>query len=679
MIREYCRHLKYIKNIYVLTNGRFARSHDTAEDVTAIRSEMEKSNIQFKVLGVDFDDPETGIVEEDKDEDKRHNELVLKDLSTDLPGAIFANAEEAIESLQLPSIRKVRPIKTFTGKLTLGDVSTYENVISINIEAFPCTRVATAPTAVAYAVAAKPAASQATQQQATEDSESSSQLKRQGLQEVKRITEYYVKDETEPDGKIEIEPKDVQTGYRFGSEIVVLSEEEASVLHISNEPASMMIVGFVAEKSLPRYLSMSNTDFVVAAKGDSESSMGLSSLIHALFLEKSACIVRVVQRDNKDVQMCALTPMIEANLETLILTRLPFAQDVRHYRFPPLGEVRVRDKDGEGYKILKEHPTMIPTQEMQDAMDQLVDDMDLMEADMEEGTDTGYEYACPDQIYNPLIHRIKHVIKYCALTDNTEVIPEPLPILKKYSVPPVSLVEAAAGTIAKLEDLMATKRVETKEERKERVTREKEIKGAGDGTNHPDGDNAASKRVDETPIDLESLLSGAATRIKTESKSSIEKSVTPKIEGNEEDLSHRHQDGNVSNSPEFEDLTQEISPDFKISFSTPVQDFENIIRLTTASSTTTGSNSKKQLSILVAACKQVGAILDELFEMLDGAKIDTTVTQLLDLYDRVITSGAGDELLVRWITGTCSQYLDDIDIASEKLVNALDRISKHKR
>lgn len=611
MIRTYCRHLKYIKNIYVLTNARYAKPlEETEGDIEAIRDEMKKNNIQFKVLGVDFDDTENDIVESEEDGPidpmKKQSEAILKKLC-DIPDSVFANAQEAVDSLQLPSVKKVRPIKTFAGKLTLGDLTEYpiDNCISIDIEAFPAVRVATAPTAVAYATAGKPAASQATQ---GSPDDKLSALKKQGLQEVKRLTEFYVVDENDPEVKTEVEAEDVKSGYRFGPDIVVLTEEEEQVIKLrSQEPASMMIVGFVKENMIPRYMSMSNTDYVVGAKGDPEATMALSSLIHALFLEKSAAIVRLVQKDGKDAQMCALTPVVEENLECLMLTHLPFAQDQRHYRFPPLGQVRVKDKETGGFKtVTADHP-MIPTEEMQDAMDQFVDEMDLMEAD------DGFEYAPPDQVYNPLIHRIKQVIKHCALMDNTQDIPDIMPILKKYSGAPDHVVENATKSIAHLESVLATKRVETKDERKERVKLERETKG----TNGAEAKDEL--RVEEKPIDIDSLLANSGP---------VEETPRIKIESSQAPSSASLPASATQDILHLGTTTSDVS----ISDTSPVADFEAAIQVAQVSP-------NKNL-ILSSACSQVATILTDLLEIAQAPNpsVDDTITGLLGLLGKAVSA-----------------------------------------
>lgn len=648
MIRMYCRHLKYIKNIYLLTNGRYPRPlSESEDDLNAIKDEMVRSNIQFKVLGVDFDDTETGFVEGgERDPSKKSNEAVIKSIC-EIPDAVFANAEEAINSLREPSVKKPRPVKTFTGKLMLGDISSYpvKNVVSIDVEAFPCTRLATPMTAVSYATSGKPAASQA----ATQGADDASKLMKAGLQEVKRLTEFYVKDEDAPEGMTEIESTQVQSGYRFGSEIVVLSPEEETVLKAqSHETASMLIVGFVKEKDIPRYMSMSNTDYVVAAKDNKRAGLALSSLINALFIEKSAALIRYVQKDNKDVKMCALTPLIEQDFEALVLTHLPFAQDQRHYRFPPLGEVRVKDKETGVYKTATEHPIMIPTDDMQEAMDQFVDEMDLMEAD-----EDGFEYAPPDQVYNPLIHRIKHVVKYCALMDDTEHLPEILPVLKKYSVPPKSRVEAAADTIAKLEDLMATKRIETKEERKERVQQEKELKTASGVTQSKD-----EPRVDEKPIDLAAILTSVAPQKDT---------VKSEPDSIKSEPSVASQPANVG--PDLVHLSTSVT-DVKITSSSPVRDFANAVEL--------ALRSQNKNQILINASTQVTEILIELLEISSAPTpaIDATIQTLLDDLAKAVGMVDNNRRLCESLRSKFQKLVDDEEIGDHLVKDVMDTINK---
>jgi ATP-dependent DNA helicase 2 subunit 2 len=121
----------------------------------------------------------------------------------------------------------------------------------------------------------------------------------------------------------------------------------------------------------PRYFNMGETNVTIAQRNNDKARMALSSLIHALHELDSYAIARLVVKDGKDPQLLLLAPSIEPELECLIDVQLPFAEDVRLYRFPPLD--RVYTISG---TVLKKHRNL-PTEQLQDAMDAYVDSMDL--------------------------------------------------------------------------------------------------------------------------------------------------------------------------------------------------------------------------------------------------------------------------------------------------------------
>jgi ATP-dependent DNA helicase 2 subunit 2 len=99
--------------------------------------------------------------------------------------------------------------------------------------------------------------------------------------------------------------------------------------------------------------------------------MALSSLIHALHELESYAVARIVPKDGKDPQIILMAPSIEPDMEALIDVPLPFAEDVRVYRFPPLD--RVITTSG---APLTQHRNL-PTKDLMDAMSDYVDSMDL--------------------------------------------------------------------------------------------------------------------------------------------------------------------------------------------------------------------------------------------------------------------------------------------------------------
>ena len=99
--------------------------------------------------------------------------------------------------------------------------------------------------------------------------------------------------------------------------------------------------------------------------------MALSSFIHALFEVESYAVARLVIKAEKDPQIILLAPSIEVDYECLFDVQLPFAEDLRSYKFPPLD--RVVTVSG---KVITQHRT-IPNDALNSAMSDYVDRMDL--------------------------------------------------------------------------------------------------------------------------------------------------------------------------------------------------------------------------------------------------------------------------------------------------------------
>ena len=116
---------------------------------------------------------------------------------------------------------------------------------------------------------------------------------------------------------------------------------------------------------------MSASNVIIAQKANSKAIMALSSIIHALFELDSYAIARLVPKDDKSPELLVLAPSIEIDHECLLDVQIPFAEDVRSYKFPPLD--RVITVSG---KILKDHRNL-PSEELIATMSDYVDRMDL--------------------------------------------------------------------------------------------------------------------------------------------------------------------------------------------------------------------------------------------------------------------------------------------------------------
>lgn len=132
-----------------------------------------------------------------------------------------------------------------------------------------------------------------------------------------------------------------------------------------------------------RYMNMSPASQIVAQRTNEMAKMALSSLIHALFELEDYAIARLVTRDDRAPVLVLLGPEITPDYECLVDVQIPFAEDFRAYKFPPLD--RVVTVSG---KVLTEHRSL-PNSDLKGAMSDYVDKMDLSTFDKDED---GYEH-----------------------------------------------------------------------------------------------------------------------------------------------------------------------------------------------------------------------------------------------------------------------------------------------
>jgi ATP-dependent DNA helicase 2 subunit 2 len=130
-------------------------------------------------------------------------------------------------------------------------------------------------------------------------------------------------------------------------------------------------------------MEMTRTSIIIAARGDRRHTMGLSSLVHALHDMKQYAVARFVAKTNKAPLLLLLAPMIEDDYECLVDSELPFTEDIRNYKFPPLD--RVITVSG---KQITKHRTL-PDDKLKEAVSQYVDSMDLSSAGRDEN---GYSF-----------------------------------------------------------------------------------------------------------------------------------------------------------------------------------------------------------------------------------------------------------------------------------------------
>lgn len=153
---------------------------------------------------------------------------------------------------------------------------------------------------------------------------------------VKRTTSYVNPDD--PDQEIPFDEK--IKGYRYGSQFVPVTGADEAALKLSSEPL-IRLLGFYPQSKLQRYHFMDST---LVLQGDSSSpaaTRAIAALSLALTQNKSVALVRFVKRADSDPWLAALIPFpSDGMIGSLIIQRLPCAEDIRDFPFPSLYDKR---------------------------------------------------------------------------------------------------------------------------------------------------------------------------------------------------------------------------------------------------------------------------------------------------------------------------------------------------
>jgi ATP-dependent DNA helicase 2 subunit 2 len=384
----------------------------------------------------------------------------------------FGTLATAIDQLHIPRLKETRPVHSYKGTLTLGDPENYNATITIDVERYPCTILAKPPTASSFVMRTDLAGASgpSVELSATLDGEDHPMT---DLSAVRNQRVYQIDNQEEPGTKTNVEQGELERGYEYGRTAVHISESDMNVVKLETQQ-SLSLVGFVKSEEFERYLPLSRSNFIVPQKANQSAQLGLSSFIHALYEAECYAVARLVAKDLKPPLLLLLVPRLELDWEALVDVELPFEEDMRRYKFPPLD--RKLTVSG---KTITEHKDL-PTKDLVDAMSAYVDAMDLSTFSRDEDGNED-EYAKPEDTFSPLVHRINHVIRWKAThPDPTLAIPDPPEILMKYSAPPADLVASAEKHLSAVMKAADVKKVPPKVKgrgKRQRTDRDKPLSG----------------------------------------------------------------------------------------------------------------------------------------------------------------------------------------------------------
>ncbi|KAL8946228.1 MAG: hypothetical protein Q9222_007348 [Ikaeria aurantiellina] len=467
MITKYCKKLKYKRKIVLVTDARGTLDADPAS-VSEITKKITQDDMELFIMtplliidsritgGPDFDDLDYGFKEEDKDVQKAQNEQTLKELADSCNG-IFGTLQQAVEELGVPRLKSTRPVPSYKGQLTLGDPDAYDSAMCIDVERYPRTMIRRPLTASRY-VQRLEHANGSVQSSGTVagDGDGDTNIPDADGNDLTNVTNsraYQVLDESAPGGKRDVDRDDLAKGYEYGRTAVHINETDEGITKLEAK-AALEIVGFIPWANYDRFMSMSVSNILIAQKTNSKAIMALSSLIHALFELESYAVARLVSKTDRAPVIVLLAPSIEVDYECLLDVQIPFTEDVRSYKFPPLD--RVITVSG---KVIKEHRNL-PSDALTAAMSKYVDQMDLSTFGKDdEGKPS--EYMPLIDTFSPVLHRIDQAVRWKAVHP-TEPVPPPYEILTRYSQPPEALVSQSKKYLEKVATIADVKKVPPK-------------------------------------------------------------------------------------------------------------------------------------------------------------------------------------------------------------------------
>ncbi|KAI0079062.1 SPOC domain-like protein [Panus rudis PR-1116 ss-1] len=251
-----------------------------------------------------------------------------------------------------------------------------------------------------------------------------------------------------------IDKEDLIRGYKYGSTFIPVSEP---FLRLPTSKG-IEINAFFKKKDFRRELEMSEVYYIWAEPKTSMSQVALSSLVRAMEDSGLVAIARWVTRDGMDPKIGILEPRVDVDADCFLWVKVPFADDVRKYHFPSLE--KLYNKRGER---ITEHP-YIPTEEQQDAMDEFVEEMDLMDAGEPDEDGNPTPWFDTRFSYNPAIHRIKQAQLHAAIVPDLHTFPlgPPHYELTKYFNPPELVVKRARKAAKRVEEVFKVKEVPRK-------------------------------------------------------------------------------------------------------------------------------------------------------------------------------------------------------------------------
>ncbi|KAJ1021081.1 hypothetical protein NDA16_003867 [Ustilago loliicola] len=307
------------RTVYLVTDGQSSFAHDGAK---AIRDKLVDDNISLRLLGVDFDDPQSGAKVEGKDRVKQKNELFWQHFISEISTAGFATAASAIEQSAMPNLQVTKPAPQKT-VLSFGDPNdlSSNSAFQIPIGLYKMTDVARPMTQSKISKLARESADAAAERQREEarrnhlnpTSTPDMLVKEEGPEssvvyraDLKR--EYFLLDQLAAVANAHKEPEPLPPNsdenftraWKLGASLIPVPEESFGTLDTHK---SMEILHFFNASAYRREYNMDQIWYVFADHAQVKAQLQISTLVRAM-VEMDVLAVLLSQKQYEKAAHC---------------------------------------------------------------------------------------------------------------------------------------------------------------------------------------------------------------------------------------------------------------------------------------------------------------------------------------------------------------------------------------
>uniref|UniRef100_A0A182PTE1 Ku domain-containing protein n=1 Tax=Anopheles epiroticus TaxID=199890 RepID=A0A182PTE1_9DIPT len=251
---------------------------------------------------------------------------------------------------------------------------------------------------------------------------------------VEMRTQYFLNDKP-----AEISMQDIIMGYMYGSTVVPY--DNTIDIEYRSGDARLACLGFTAASNvLEEYLCGKGAHVVVAKKGCTASNQKLCALVQAMHEMNVIMIATKVYRKDTRPRLNALIPTYKRDVPCLVMLELLFKDEMCSLKFPSL--LKSKNK---------------PTNEQYDAIDKLIDSMNLMDAIDDSNGEYREAYAL-NSTFNPTLQHVQRTVAYRALNPK-QPLPEASSTLQELIDVPAKLVERSKPALEEVKKVFDLKEI----------------------------------------------------------------------------------------------------------------------------------------------------------------------------------------------------------------------------